>query len=753
MTRILLALLLLAGAANAQVVQTQSIPASQATGGVTVANLVCDNATDNSALLQAAITTASTTPRNTVYFPPASSSCLLLAPVTVSASVRFWAYPGSVTLAPKTGNAGAQLLFLVSGTSDVRFHGITFDGGGVDFANSAALIKVTTSSRVEFDETTFQNSNGRAILADTSVVGLDLHDSALTNIGNHWITTQLTADRREAVLFTEATPANSYGSSVMRNRFTSIGLDAVSITGQTNFISGYNICNLANGQTTATWTNPQPTAFGACIYGGASNGSITSTNEEITGAQGNGVDFASGDLTLGHDTITGSGSAGMGIFTTGSVSITGGTLTNNGQWASATWVGGISLHSALKNVSISGVTASDNQGSQTQQYGVQVAAGSTWNSLSIDPSNSLTGNKIAAIGGIVNDFTSGGTKDNRISNPCFAVDQRLEGGTYPHGGGTVKIVDQWEMGQSANAFTLAREAASYNGCQTGLLLTADGSVTPGAGDIYRLFTQTEGASVQDLNFGTALASPIMLEFQAKTSCAGTYSFVLKTGASARYYAHQFALAANTLTQVSVPILGDTGGSVIPNTTGYGFNLFFNLGTGSSGTGTTADAWTAGSIQGITSDTKFVSCAAASTYRISAVRIYPGTGHLPFVQLPQAETFAGLRRFYRKTFPPGTAPVQNGGVAGSICTKNPIALGDPSAFWQFEPPMRITPTVTTYNPSVANANWRDVTAGADVTVSVDPATALSSQNGVLIATSGTVATLGDVICIQAAADAE
>lgn len=58
-------------------------------------------------------------------------------------------------------------------------------------------------------------------------------------------------------------------------------------------------------------------------------------------------------------------------------------------------------------------------------------------------------------------------------------------------------------------------------------------------------------------------------------------------------------------------------------------------------------------------------------------------------------------------------------------------------------------MTTYNPSAANANWRDVTAGSDVTVSVDPSSA-GAATGVEI-TGGTVEAGGDNVCIHAVAD--
>lgn len=109
------------------------------------------------------------------------------------------------------------------------------------------------------------------------------------------------------------------------------------------------------------------------------------------------------------------------------------------------------------------------------------------------------------------------------------------------------------------------------------------------------------------------------------------------------------------------------------------------------------------------------------------------------------------RFYQKSFATTTAPAQSAGVSNAITVKNPIALGDPSEYIQFCPPMRTTPTITTFNPSAANANWRDITASADATVSVDPATTIGSK-GVIIATSGTITTLGDVLAIHYTAEA-
>lgn len=111
-----------------------------------------------------------------------------------------------------------------------------------------------------------------------------------------------------------------------------------------------------------------------------------------------------------------------------------------------------------------------------------------------------------------------------------------------------------------------------------------------------------------------------------------------------------------------------------------------------------------------------------------------------------------QRYFYSSFGNGVTPAQSGGVTNAITIKNPIALGDPSIYIEYPVQMRSTPSVTTYNPSSANANWRDITASSDVTVSVNsPSTA--GPSGTILATSGTVTTLGDYLAIHLTASAE
>jgi len=116
----------------------------------------------------------------------------------------------------------------------------------------------------------------------------------------------------------------------------------------------------------------------------------------------------------------------------------------------------------------------------------------------------------------------------------------------------------------------------------------------------------------------------------------------------------------------------------------------------------------------------------------------------------AAELALAQEYYTKSFLAGTVPAQNAGTAGAFCVQNTTAGGTPSFLWTFPQQMRLAPTITTYNPSAANANWRDITTGTDVAVSVN-SDGLLSTNSVLISTAAPVAGI-DTLCIHATASA-
>jgi hypothetical protein len=118
-----------------------------------------------------------------------------------------------------------------------------------------------------------------------------------------------------------------------------------------------------------------------------------------------------------------------------------------------------------------------------------------------------------------------------------------------------------------------------------------------------------------------------------------------------------------------------------------------------------------------------------------------------------EELARCQRFYAKTFTLATAPAQNvGSVLGALSYRVAVTgATSGAAYWQFPVRMRTAPTVTTYNPSAANANWRNTTDGADsgtATANNPSERGVEIQNG---QAAGDAA--GELVTIHAAAAAE
>lgn len=401
----------------------------------------CDNATDDSAALQAAITAAAPIGGAVVITGSAATTpatCLLSAAVQMAAGTSLIATPGTVILKQKTGNTTG--LIGATNVSNVYVFGVTVDGGGKDFAVANNLTGIfgggTPADNVVFDRVRFQHSRGIAMEASTSVTNSGVINSYFTDIGNHWKTTALTADRQQALAFCCGTTANSHGNFARNNYFEDIGLDAISAGHQHDFDASGNVCSLADGQITAVWNNPQPVAFGACIYG-TTNDAMNILNNRSSGAQGNAIDTASvTDRVIVGNHLDLSGDTGIGVFSSGNAVISGNISKNGGQWAGAAAANGgsgIGLNGALGLVSVSGNDLLDDQAGATQQYGVFGKSGVTFTELDIDSSNATTGNVHGRFGGTLPGYaapltwvpvysSSGGTNVSQTtSNASYTI--------------------------------------------------------------------------------------------------------------------------------------------------------------------------------------------------------------------------------------------------------------------------------------------------------------------------------------------
>lgn len=132
--------------------------------------------------------------------------------------------------------------------------------------------------------------------------------------------------------------------------------------------------------------------------------------------------------------------------------------------------------------------------------------------------------------------------------------------------------------------------------------------------------------------------------------------------------------------------------------------------------------------------------------------FAGRGVTDFVHRPVADELSLSQRYFSKTFPLATAPVQSGGVAGAASSRS-NADGVSSAFglqWRYPVEMRASPSVVTYNPSNGNANARNTTDGSDEAVTEQN----KGSSGVSwYATAGAAANGNDNFAIHVTAEIE
>jgi len=141
-----------------------------------------------------------------------------------------------------------------------------------------------------------------------------------------------------------------------------------------------------------------------------------------------------------------------------------------------------------------------------------------------------------------------------------------------------------------------------------------------------------------------------------------------------------------------------------------------------------------------------------TLRITREQAIPVTSLPAFVWPEIGDEILRCQRYYQKSFPQTTLPAQNSGVGGPQIAQGVGASTANNGGFSVSLPvtMRTAPTVTLYNPSAANAQARNVTTGADCTVTT--ATAFAERVNITF-TSPAGSAVGNGIQVHYTADAE
>jgi hypothetical protein len=283
---------------------------------------------------------------------------------------------------------------------------------------------------------------------------------------------------------------------------------------------------------------------------------------------------------------------------------------------------------------------------------------------------------------------------NRIINGAMVIDQRNAGASITASTSAAYSVDRWQTYSSPSSkFTVQQTpSATETGYATRvgagftnyLACTSSSAYTVTSGDLFFVQQTIEGFNTSDLAFGTANAKTITISFWAYSSLTGTFGASLQNGANNRSYPFSYTISsANTWTQISVTIAGDTGGTWVGASNAGSMIIVFSLGMGSTKSGT-ANAWVAGDYRSVTGATSVVGTSGATLY-ITGVQLEAGTTASPFEYRQYTNEFTLCQRYYYKI------SVQGGASSTPFALCYTRSSSGVRPFVTFPTPMRVRPT--------------------------------------------------------------
>ena len=717
--------------------------------------LACDGVTDDTAKVTAMVTAINASPYVAVrlQFPGTClvhwTNWLLTKPTTFEGIAG-----GGLTVA--SGQTPSGVILTLGGAAAFHFRNFKLDLNSNQAAAVSGAIYFSPNTSVDFDHSSI--INGALSPSSGSLYLLQCYGNSDVRIVHSEFSLVAPSNRYNEAI---NCGANSYPIShfdISHNLLTNagIGIFAIGDDGHVdeNSVNGWGYgggitVENAVGGTDATTKNV--TASHNVI-----SNSMTSADASGTYLDG---------LELGFNGIEADGNViyktcGEGIVFYGKVTLKSNRVVdagtcNHSDYANSGIVSEVPVGGAtVGDVSyLEGNTVYDDGGGNTS-YGYSDVSGTLNVSLGPNDFNGIKGST-NIVGG--SDFTEPQTA-NSIVNPCVYFDRRKNRVAFASGFGP----DQWVGSQSVGSEFFQSISEQFGLCGSSLHTVVSTPAAPSAGEIHNFHQDVVGAFTQGFAWTSgANATPrdLIFSFQFKSTISPlTQSCFVQNPTAVTSYVMPFTYTApvGTLQTFSFRVPYDNYNQTPPSanslpTSPGSIALIVGCDTGSGATYQTSTyrAWQSGHFTAAASATPFVTEPANAFVAYSSFRLLAAEADNGWTPRTYDDELRKVSLFYRTSFPLGTVPAQNAGATGQMCAGNPIANGQPSLTINFDPPMLSAPTITTFNPSAANANWRDTTTSSDVAASV-PAASIS-QNGFTIQSGAPVATVNDLLCIHFTAD--
>ena len=304
---------------------------------------------------------------------------------------------------------------------------------------------------------------------------------------------------------------------------------------------------------------------------------------------------------------------------------------------------------------------------------------------------------------------------NAIIGGDFSTNPWQRGTSFTAPANAAYTADRWVITSSgtmvinhlktADAPTVAQCGKLVTHCLHLDVTTADAAMA--ASDLYTIEQRIEG-----YNWLHLAQKACTLSFWVKATKTGTYSVSLRNSGNDRSFVAEYVVnSASTWEYKEIAITASPSAGTWDYTNGIGAKLRFTICGGTDNSTSSLNTWNS---DDNTYSTNQVNGADSTSndFKLALIQLEPGDVATPFIEKTFDEVLQDCQRYFEKTFLMATAPAQNAGGGGCF---SPSVVGAATGMTFpvfFKTRKRAAPSMTGYNPSVANAQVRNDTRTQD-----------------------------------------